>query len=125
MTRLKRMTWISGAAALALAAAAGAGLAIEALIVMASPAGSVASRAAHLAGGTRIPPAAVSVAVWPWFVVVAGLLALAAGAVAALFSRGWPSMGRRYESGPARAARAAAGETSMWDRLDHGDDPTI
>lgn len=60
---------------------------------------------------------------WPWIALVAGVLALATGVFAAVASGGWPAMGRRYESAGA-PRRGPATETSIWDRLDEGDDPT-
>jgi uncharacterized membrane protein (TIGR02234 family) len=60
---------------------------------------------------------------WPWIALVAGVVAIATGVFAALASGGWPAMGRRYEPGGAAKQRPAT-ETSIWDRLDEGDDPT-
>jgi len=60
---------------------------------------------------------------WPWIALVAGVVALATGVFAAVASAGWPAMGRRYESAGS-ARRGPATETSMWDSLDEGDDPT-
>ncbi len=60
---------------------------------------------------------------WPWIALVAGLVALATGVFAAAASAAWPAMGRRYESVGA-AKRGPVTETSIWDRLDEGDDPT-
>lgn len=107
----------------ALVALAGVGLLIEASIVLAAPGSAVQSEAARLAGRSGVQPAAVAVSGWPWAVIVAGLIAVGAGALAAFASRDWPTMGRRYESG-GRAPKTAA-PASMWDRLDEGDDPTV
>ena len=60
---------------------------------------------------------------WPWIALIAALVAIATGVFAAAASGGWPAMGRRYESG-APARRGPVTETSMWDRIDEGDDPT-
>jgi uncharacterized membrane protein (TIGR02234 family) len=60
---------------------------------------------------------------WPWIALVAGVVAIATGVFAALASGGWPAMGRRYEPAGAAKQRPAT-ETSIWDRLDEGDDPT-
>jgi hypothetical protein len=60
---------------------------------------------------------------WPWIALVGGLVALATGVFATIASGGWPAMGRRYESAGA-ASRGPITETSLWDRLDEGDDPT-
>jgi uncharacterized membrane protein (TIGR02234 family) len=64
-----------------------------------------------------------SVTAWPWIALVAGAVALATGVFAVVASGGWPAMGRRYESAGS-AKRGPATETSIWDRLDEGDDPT-
>jgi uncharacterized membrane protein (TIGR02234 family) len=61
---------------------------------------------------------------WPWIALVAGVVAIATGVFAALASGGWPAMGRRYEPAGAAKQRPAT-ETSIWDRLDEGDDPTV
>jgi hypothetical protein len=60
---------------------------------------------------------------WPWIALVAAVVAVATGVFAALASGGWPAMGRRYESAGS-AKRGPVTETSIWDRLDEGDDPT-
>jgi uncharacterized membrane protein (TIGR02234 family) len=60
---------------------------------------------------------------WPWIALVAGVVAIAAGVFAMVASGGWPAMGRRYEQAGS-AKRGPATETSIWDRLDDGDDPT-
>jgi uncharacterized membrane protein (TIGR02234 family) len=69
---------------------------------------------------------------WPVLAVVAGVLGVAAGLLAALRGRTWPAMGRRYErgataSGPAVARRPETDEDraqAAWKALDRGDDPT-
>jgi len=60
---------------------------------------------------------------WPWITLVAGAVAIGSGVFATVASGGWPAMGRRYESAGS-AKRGPITETSMWDRLDEGDDPT-
>jgi len=60
---------------------------------------------------------------WPWIALGAGIVAVATGVFASVASGGWPAMGRRYES-VGSAKRGPATETSIWDRLDEGDDPT-
>jgi uncharacterized membrane protein (TIGR02234 family) len=61
---------------------------------------------------------------WPWIALVAGVVALATGVFATIASGRWPAMGRRYQSAGA-ARRGPITETSIWDRLDEGDDPTV
>ncbi len=60
---------------------------------------------------------------WPWITLLAGVVAFGTGVFATVASGGWPAMGRRYES-TGSAQRGPVTETSMWDRLDEGDDPT-
>jgi uncharacterized membrane protein (TIGR02234 family) len=106
----------------ALVTLAGAGLVAAAVTTAASPANAVASEAARLTGRAHAEASSAAITGWPWLVVACGLLAVAAGALALLFARDWPTMGRRYEAG----APATRGDdpASMWDRLDRGDDPT-
>jgi uncharacterized membrane protein (TIGR02234 family) len=59
---------------------------------------------------------------WPWVTLVAGVLGAGCGVLAVTRSGRWPSMGRRYESAPAKNAPLT--DVGMWDRLDEGDDPT-
>lgn len=54
---------------------------------------------------------------WWVLAVIGGLLATVAGFVTILNGRSWPSMGARYERGPAR-------RPSDWDAQDEGRDPT-
>jgi len=61
---------------------------------------------------------------WPWVTLAAGVLGAGCGVVAVVRSGRWPSMGRRYESGPAAAKNGPLTDIGMWDRLDEGDDPT-
>jgi uncharacterized membrane protein (TIGR02234 family) len=60
---------------------------------------------------------------WPWIAAIAGVVAIATGVFATVASGRWPAMGRRYESAGS-AKRGPVTETSLWDRLDEGDDPT-
>jgi uncharacterized membrane protein (TIGR02234 family) len=67
---------------------------------------------------------------WPVLVLVAGLLAVAAGLLTVLRGSGWPGMGRRYERPAAAAAAPARRQTDedraldAWRALDRGEDPT-
>ena len=93
------------------------------------PSRAVASRASQVAGLPGAKANAVAATGWPWLVLIGGLLAITVGALTMLRSRRWPAMGRRYEAGrkpvAVRSSEASSSETSMWDRLDEGDDPTI
>ena len=69
-------------------------------------------------------------AAWPVLVLVAGLLAVAAGLLTVLRGSSWPGMGRRYER-PASAAAAPVRRRTdedraldAWRALDRGEDPT-
>ena len=91
----------------------------------------------YLAGQTIGSPAdqvsdstgSLAVTAWAWVALVAGVLAVGAGAVTIVSSRTWPAMGRRYESGVAARRRpiteASRSQATLWDRLDEGDDPTV
>jgi uncharacterized membrane protein (TIGR02234 family) len=69
---------------------------------------------------------------WPAIVLVAGVVAVAAGLLVVLRGRAWPGMGRRYErpaagdGGPAPARPQTDEEraTAAWRALDRGDVPT-
>lgn len=110
-------------------AAAGAGTIALAGYVLADPAAAAGQRFIGVFSFSPDPTVRAHATVWPWVDVCAGVLALAAGGFALLRSGGWPAMGRRYESGDRSAsgagrARPSSDASSMWDRLDHGDDPT-
>ena len=106
-------------------ALAGIGIVVAAAGVIASPRSSVASQAGRLAGRSDVHPVGVALSWWPWLAIAGGLVATAAGVLTLLRSADWPAMGRRYEAGARRAGSSKADETSMWDRLDRGDDPTL
>jgi uncharacterized membrane protein (TIGR02234 family) len=105
-------------------AAAGAGTIALAAHVIASPGAAAGRRYIGVYSLSPNPVLHAQATGWPWVDVCAGLIALVAGVVALLHSGGWPAMGRRYESGRTRASSRSA-ETSMWDQLDQGDDPTV
>ncbi|MGY1746172.1 Trp biosynthesis-associated membrane protein [Blastococcus sp. SYSU D00695] len=67
-------------------------------------------------------------AAWPVLCVVAGVLGVAAGALAVLRGPGWSAMGRRYERTPAGSLPAAGTREDRaldaWRALDRGEDPT-
>ncbi|MGY1603755.1 Trp biosynthesis-associated membrane protein [Geodermatophilus sp. SYSU D00815] len=63
----------------------------------------------------------------PVVVLVAGVLAVAVGALVVVRGRGWPAMGRRYQRPGDPAAAARTGEQradDAWRALDRGEDPT-
>jgi uncharacterized membrane protein (TIGR02234 family) len=70
-------------------------------------------------------------AAWPVLVLVAGLLAVAAGLLTVLRGSSWPGMGRRYERSASAAAAAPVRQRTdedraldAWRALDRGEDPT-
>jgi uncharacterized membrane protein (TIGR02234 family) len=71
-------------------------------------------------------------AAWPLLTALAGVLALAAGALVVLRGRAWSGLGRRYERAPAAGpGTPVAADRSpedraldVWRALDRGEDPT-
>ena len=128
------------AAAVALLAARGAGRAVVGLLMVAAgaalvwsgarvQAGGVADAAADLPGlaGGSVTATTVDAAVlWPVLSVVAGLLAGAAGVLAAARGRAWPGMAGRYERTEAtpREPSPEARAEDAWKAIDRGEDPT-
>jgi len=96
-------------------ALAGLGIGYLAVLTIASTTAQLEAPEASSNTGGRATP-------WPWVTLVAGALAVGVGLFVAVASGGWPSMGRRFESGPAKNAPLT--DVGMWDRLDEGDDPT-
>ena len=117
--------WLRRAIGLLLAAA-GAGTIAVASRVVADPAGAAGSRPVGFFATVAHPNVTVRATGWPWVDVAAGLLGAAAGVLTIARSAAWPAMGRRFEAGGARGARAsqATDSAALWDRLDDGDDPT-
>ena len=58
---------------------------------------------------------------WPYVALLGGLLLTASGLLVVLRGRRWAAMGARYD---APTAKRAAGEASLWEALDRGEDPT-
>lgn len=128
------------AAALALLAVRGAGRAVVGLLMAAAGGallwsgarvlgGGVADAAADLpglgGGSTTATTVEISVA-WPVLALVAGVLGVAAGLVAAVRGSSWPGMGGRYERspGPAPVRSEEDRAEDAWKALDRGEDPT-
>jgi hypothetical protein len=62
---------------------------------------------------------------WPVLCALGGLVAAGGGALTALRSRDWPSLGARYERRVPRPVRDERTEAvAVWDALDRGEDPT-
>jgi uncharacterized membrane protein (TIGR02234 family) len=140
---------LTPAAALVLLAAAGALLAVRGagrvavgLLMVLAGAGIVWSSGRVLGGadvvserlrsfGVPASDLATDVApAWPVVAVLGGVLGIAAGLLAAVRGRRWPSMGRRYErpggGGPVPAPVVTDEQRarSAWTALDRGEDPT-
>lgn len=60
---------------------------------------------------------------WAIVTVVAGVLAVAAGATTVIVGRRWPALGARYE--PPTTSSRPVDESSAWEALDRGEDPTV
>jgi uncharacterized membrane protein (TIGR02234 family) len=110
-------------------------LAGVALAIAAAGAGSVSSgEARRLVADTRIgtvldptaPLRLVSHHVWPVLAIVASVLVVAGGLLAALGWTAGAGLGRRYEAPTTATGPPSPGESNlaMWQRLDRGDDPT-
>jgi uncharacterized membrane protein (TIGR02234 family) len=107
-----------------LVVAVGVTAVVLALHVAVDPASSVNGAVATATGRRGIAATTVSVTAWPWLAALGGMLATLIGAMTVAHGRRWPAMGRRYEVAPATAP-TKRDETSMWDALDRGDDPTV
>lgn len=120
--------WLRRVVALVVLAAGAGAIALAADVLADPKAAATGSRYAGVYSLSPDPTLRLRATGWPWVDVCAGVLALAAGGFALLRSGGWPAMGRRYES-VGRSAQSPSGSSadtsSMWDRLDKGDDPTV
>jgi uncharacterized membrane protein (TIGR02234 family) len=89
--------------------------------------GWVAAIAAERAG-VGVDASGAVVGAW-WVVELVGvLLVAAAGVLAVVASREWPSLGRRYERQDAESGTGGtqrSQERSAWEQLDAGVDPTV
>jgi uncharacterized membrane protein (TIGR02234 family) len=128
------------AAAVAVLAVRGAGRAAVGVLVVLAGAALAWSGLRALTGaadtGTAAPGeqrTADLAAAWPVLVLLAAVVALAAGVLVLARGRRWPGMGRRYERTPGTAAPAPAPARERtdedraldaWRALDRGDDPT-
>jgi uncharacterized membrane protein (TIGR02234 family) len=114
-----------------LVAAVGLLAVVLALHVVGAPRDAVSGQVTTATGRAGVRASTAAVSGWPWVAAAGGLVAVAVGALTVVHGRRWPAMGRRYDAAAtaARAAASAGGqprdETSMWDALDRGDDPTV
>lgn len=118
-----------------LAAVAGGALAWSGVRALTGGLDDAGSDLPGLAGATVSSTSADVSATWPLLVVLAGLVAVATGALVVLRARTWPAMGRRYErpggapaaGQPGTPARPPTDEdraVDAWKALDRGEDPT-
>lgn len=118
-----------------LTAVAGGALAWSALRALAGGLDDAGGDLPGLSGATVTGTSADVSTAWPLLTLVAGVLAIATGAFAALRGRDWPAMGRRYERSGVAPAPQRAGTPSRvrtdedraveaWKALDRGEDPT-
>ena len=71
---------------------------------------------------TRVGISAQAAGVWPWVSVALSTIAAASGFAVLALSRHWGRSSRRYV---ADAKQSRRDSVSDWDRLTHGDDPTL
>lgn len=111
--------------------AAGAVVVWSTLDVVASPERAAEVVAAAVTGvGALAGP--VTITLWPWLVLVLGIIDLLAAGVVVRSSRHWPRATRRHTSAAVGTDRAGAGasgagpddDQTAWDALTRGDDPT-
>jgi hypothetical protein len=67
---------------------------------------------------------AVSVSVWPYLAVLAGVLVMALGVVIVVTGRRWPESSRKYQANPVEADLPGMNPAADWDSLSGGGDPT-
>lgn len=133
----------------ALLALVGAVLVLQSFLAVGNPVPAIApevTAASGLAGEQTIADAvaagSVSVTFWPWVAVLAGVVIAAAGVLAIVTARRWPTGGRRFRTTALEQVDAEAGlddrpevaqapastdsdrRVEQWDALSHGDDPT-
>ena len=73
---------------------------------------------------TDRPPAVETHAVWPVLTAVCGALVAVSGLLIAWRGHDWRAMSARYETPPAQEADPAKTATTLWTKLDRGEDPT-
>jgi hypothetical protein len=116
---------------------AGVGVVVSAAVVALDPRSAAAPAVPGVTGraGPLADPATASG--WVWVALVAGLLVVAAGALAAARAPAWSVPGRRFDQPSGEAPRgggplrpgpgdrtAAEDPVAAWDALSRGDDPT-
>lgn len=114
---------------LALVAVGGGVIALSLRAVLDAPAVLGGVSASH-SGTTGELEAVGSATTWPWVAVAAAVLLLVAAAGAAVGSRTWGALGRKYERPAGEDAAEVGGARgervdSDWDRVTRGDDPSV
>lgn len=123
------LRWILGG----LVVVIGAVTVMTSVVALADPVRAVSRLVTELTGvaGTSstsdlIAPSDLSVTVWPWIAILAGVLTAVAGIGVIVTARRWPTSARRFET---RVVEAETGlpvdSVERWDALSGGDDPTI
>jgi uncharacterized membrane protein (TIGR02234 family) len=101
-----------------LLAAAGVGLALDLVRALSDPAAAVGRgeplHDVHLSAGLQLGG-------WPYVALLGGVLITAAGLLVVVRGRRWEALSPRYD---APTAKPPPGESSLWDALDRGEDPT-
>lgn len=80
--------------------------------------GSVAGSVAGSGAGPGVGSDMVWATGWPWIAVGGCALIALIGTITATVGRLWPGMGRRYQR------TSSTVDSSPWEALDHGEDPT-
>lgn len=89
------------------------------LAVVRDPAGTVKAHAAASTGHTGDAVTQGALSIWPWVAVLGAILLVATGVQAAIGGRRWSGLSSKYDAPAARVR-----QTSAWDRLSAGEDPT-
>ncbi|XAS75451.1 Trp biosynthesis-associated membrane protein [Dermatophilaceae bacterium Sec6.4] len=93
---------------------------IGALLVVNDPAAVVRARAATSTGRTGEAVVNGSLTFWPWVAVLGAAVLVAVAIQAGIGGRRWNGLSSRYDAPTAKVA-----QTSAWDRLSAGEDPTV
>ncbi|MFA7497083.1 MAG: Trp biosynthesis-associated membrane protein [Leucobacter sp.] len=111
----------------ALVALLGAGTAALAIGVLADPTSALVGRVTEitgLSGGSGSSIVWMEMSMWGYVCAVAGVLAVALGAVVLVTAGRWAAAGRKYDSDTRRVDPAKPDRISDWDALSEGDDPS-
>jgi len=122
------LRYVFGAIAVVIAVALGY---LTIVIVATRPFSSVARTVTDATGITGDDPIAqlvtsISVTVWPFVMLAAAVVLLAAGVFILFTAHAWSTSGRKYrtDAAPAAATAGPLDAVDSWDDLSHGTDPT-